>query len=434
MIDTLIYAAVGLLAVGIPAIYFLRHRAHVAAARRKQETAVQAGMAEPISLHPRIDPNVCICSAGCTAACPEGGIIGIVGDRAELVSPTRCIGHGACMEACPVGAITLVFGTETRGVEIPYVSERFETNVSGVYIAGELGGMGLIRNAVTQGREAATYIARDLDARGPGHDLVIVGAGPAGLSAALQAKAEGLDALVLEQGDGVGGTILSYPRQKLVMTQPMEIPIYGTYRKREAAKEELQTLFETLAADHGIRVRGGEKVDGVVRENGGFRVRTSRGDYAARRVLLAIGRRGTPRRLGVPGEGTSKVAYRLLDPEQYRNRRILVVGGGDSAIEAAVTLAEEAGTRVSLSYRKAVFARLKDKNRERITLALENGLVTPYLESAVRSIGPETVVLDHRGRDLTIENDYVLVFIGGELPTAFLNGIGVRMEKKFGER
>jgi thioredoxin reductase len=110
------------------------------------------------------------------------------------------------------------------------------------------------------------------------------------------------------------------------------------------------------------------------------------------------------------------------------------VGGGDSAIEAAVTLAEEAGTRVSLSYRKAVFARLKDKNRERITLALENGLVTPYLESAVRSIGPETVVLDHRGRDLTIENDYVLVFIGGELPTAFLNGIGVRMEKKFGER
>lgn len=434
MIDSLIYVAVILLAAGIPAIYFLRHRTHVAAARRKQEAAVEAGMVEPVSLHPRIDPNLCICSAGCTAACPEGGIIGIVGDRAELVSPTRCIGHGACMEACPVGAITLVFGTETRGVEIPYVSERFETNVPGVYIAGELGGMGLIRNAVTQGREAATYIARDLGSKGSGHDLVIVGAGPAGVSAALQAKAEGMDTLVLEQGEGVGGTILSYPRQKLVMTQPMEIPLHGTYRKREVAKEELQTLFEALAAEHGLRVRGGETVDGVVRANGGFQVQTNRGRYPARRVLLAIGRRGSPRRLGVPGEQSSKVAYRLLDPEQYRKRRVLVVGGGDSAIEAAVTLAEEAETRVSLSYRKAAFSRLKDKNRERIALAMENGLVTPYLESTVTSIAPERVTLDHRGKETAIENDYVLVFIGGELPTAFLNGIGVRMEKKFGER
>lgn len=434
MIDLIIYISVIFLAVMVPALYFVRYRRHQARTRLQQETSVRTGMTEPVSLHPKIDPNKCICSGGCTAACPEGGIIGILGGRAQLVSPTKCIGHGACMDACPVEAITLVFGTETRGVDIPYVKKNFETNVPGIYIAGELGGMGLIRNAVTQGKETVQYIAQSLNSRSSdGFDLVIVGAGPAGLAAALQAKTERLNTLLLEQGDGVGGTILSYPRQKLVMTQPMEIPLHGKFHKKEVAKEELAKLWEMIARKSDLRVQGGEQVVAVTPRNGHYLVQSNRGQYPARRVLLAIGRRGTPRRLGVPGEGSSKVAYKLMEPEQYRGRNLLVVGGGDSAVEAAVALAEQEGTRVSLSYRQDVFSRLKEKNRQALGRAVESGRVTTYLGSSVESIEPLAANLRQGGSVSTLENDYVFVFIGGELPTAFLQSIGISMERKFGQ-
>jgi thioredoxin reductase/Pyruvate/2-oxoacid:ferredoxin oxidoreductase delta subunit len=434
MIDLIIYISVIFLAVMVPALYFVRYRRHQARTRLQQETSVRTGMTEPVSLHPKIDPNKCICSGGCTAACPEGGIIGILGGRAQLVSPTKCIGHGACMDACPVEAITLVFGTETRGVDIPYVKKNFETNVPGIYIAGELGGMGLIRNAVTQGKETVQYIAQSLNSRSSdGFDLVIVGAGPAGLAAALQAKTERLNTLLLEQGDGVGGTILSYPRQKLVMTQPMEIPLHGKFHKKEVAKEELAKLWEMIARKSDLRVQGGEQVVAVTPRNGHYLVQSNRGQYPARRVLLAIGRRGTPRRLGVPGEASSKVAYKLMEPEQYRGKNLLVVGGGDSAVEAAVALAEQEGTRVSLSYRQDVFSRLKEKNRQALGRAVESGRVTTYLGSSVESIEPLAVNLRQGGSVSTLENDYVFVFIGGELPTAFLQSIGISMERKFGQ-
>ena len=435
MIDLLIYLSVISVVVAVPGVYFFRYRKHQIRTRIQQETAQATGMTEPVSLHPKIDPNKCICSAGCTEACPEGGIIGILGGRAELVSPTKCIGHGACAEACPVDAITLVFGTETRGVDIPHVSKTFETSVPGIYIAGELGGMGLIRNAVTQGREAAEYIARSL-ASGSSEvlDLIIVGAGPAGLAAALQAKKEKLNTLLLEQGDGVGGTLLSYPRQKLVMTQPMQIPLHGKFSKREASKEELVQLWEKIVDKAGVRIRGGEQVLGITPENGHYLVKSGRGEYTARRVLLAIGRRGTPRRLGVPGENSSRVAYKLLEPAQYRGKRVLVVGGGDSAAEAAVALSREPGTEVAVSYRKEVFARLKEQNLKALTEAVDSGRVKPYLATTVQGIRPGEVSLQENGSVRSLENDFVFVFIGGELPTEFLRSVGIQMERKFGEQ
>jgi putative YpdA family bacillithiol system oxidoreductase len=435
MIDFVIYFLVAALAILFPAGYFIRYRRQQSAARGKREASRRSGLVEPASLHPVIDPNRCICSGGCIAACPEGGIIGILDGKAELVSPTKCIGHGACRDACPVEAITLVFGTETRGVDIPYVSETFETNVPGIYIAGELGGMGLIRNAVTQGREAVEYIARGLESRkGKGLDLVVVGAGPAGLAAALEARNHGLNAAILEQGDGVGGTMLSYPRQKVVMTQPMEIPLYGTFSKREVQKEELVDLWESVVQKTGLEIRSGERVEGVDRTNGHFRVRTGSGSYETRRVLLAIGRRGTPRRLGVPGEESSKVAYQLKEPEQYRGKAVLVVGGGDSAVEAALALSREAGTRVTLSYRKAVFSRLKDGNRSALDQAAASGRIALSLESEVERIEPRSVALRESTGTRELENDFVFVSIGGELPTALLTGMGIRMERKFGTR
>jgi len=433
--DMILYVAIGLLTVGIPVGYWLRYRAQLQDAKNRQETARRTGMIEPPSLHPKIDPNRCICSGGCTAICPEGGIIGIVGGKADLVTPTKCIGHGACRELCPVDAITLVFGTERRGVDIPHLSDTFETNVKGIYIAGELGGMGLIRNAFVQGKEAVEYIYNGLDGKAQGvHDLLIVGAGPAGLSATLQAKKMNLDYVTLEQGEGIGGTVASYPRQKLVMTQPMEIPLYGKFKQREISKEELMELWEKVAAKTAIRINDNEKVESIGRQNGHYLVASSKGEYAARRVLLAIGRRGSPRTLGVAGENTPKVAYKLMEPEQYKDKHILVVGGGDSAVEAAVTLSEQPGTRVALSYRRDAFSRVKEKNLHNITRAGEEGQVEILLKSQVREIRPREVVVTHDGEEKVLRNDYVFVMIGGVLPTALLEAAGVKMEKKFGER
>lgn len=401
------------------------------ASRRAQTSGRAAG--EPVSLHPSIDPNRCVSIGACANACPEGDILGLVNGRAVLIEPQRCIGHGACAAACPVDAITLVFGTETRGVDIPHVRETFETNVEGIYIAGELGGMGLIRNAVTQGRQAAQNIARNRARRSDTLDVVIVGAGPAGLSAALQAKKDGLRYVIIDQDD-IGGTVLSYPRQKLVMTQPMEIPLYGRFSRREVLKEELLELWRDVVARTRLEVRTFERLEAVARPNGHFSVKTTKGEYAARNILLAIGRRGTPRRLGVPGEDTAKVTYRLIEPEQYRNGSVLVVGGGDSAVEAALALSREEGTRVTLSYRGEAFGRVKPANADKIASAARSGDVDVRLKSEVAEIGPDRVMLKDNGDRRELANDYVIVCAGGEMPTGLLRRLGVEIETKFGSR
>lgn len=434
MLDLFSYVFTGLIAVGIPSWYIRNHVKRTRRARTKLKESFDRGLTEPISLHPVIDANRCICTGACVTACPEGEILGMLEGQALLVSPTKCIGHGACEAACPVEGIALVFGTERRGVELPYVKENFETNVPGVYIAGELGGMGLIRNAVTQGREAVQYIRESITTRERDvYDIAIVGAGPAGLAASLQAQKEKLSFITLDQED-VGGTILTYPRQKLVMTQPMEIPLYGKVKFREIIKEELLGLWDDIIERTGLEVRTKEKVDVIEKQNGYYRIVSQKDEYLAQRVLLAIGRRGTPRKLGVPGEMSSKVAYRMLEPEQYRKKRVLVVGGGDSAVEAALALSEQKGTQVTLSYRKNVFSRIKEKNEARIERAIRDGIVKVLWESTVKEIRREEVILKMKDKVGKLPNDYVFIFVGGVLPTQFLQKIGISIQKKFGER
>jgi len=413
----------------------------VAALRRRGERRVltaesearDAGLTEPASLHPVIDEALCIGCGACVTACPEGRILGLVDGRARIVEPTLCIGHGACAAACPVGGIELVFGTEKRGLDIPHIGSDFQTNVPGVYIAGELGGMGLIRSAVEQGRQAMAEIAR---ARRP-HDLpldvIIVGAGPAGISASIAAKAAGLRYLTLEQ-ENLGGTVSHFPRGKLVMTAPAKLPLVGTVRFREISKESLMAFWEDVVVEHDLDIRYETRVDAVEPTGEGFLVSSTGGDYQAAMVLLAIGRRGTPRRLGVPGEDLAKVVYRLVDPEQYRGQRVLVVGGGDSAIEAACTLAGEHGTQVALSYRGDAFARAKRKNRERIAALEADGRVEVLLGSTVTEIAPDRVRLGGAGKELERGNDAVIVCAGGILPTGFVTSIGVEVETKHGTR
>lgn len=410
------------------------------AARHKREThslaklsaAKEAGLMEPASLHPVIDPSKCIGCGSCVRACPEGDILGLIGGRAELVEPSHCIGHGACKAACPANAITLVFGTATRGIDIPNVREDFQTNVPGIFIAGELGGMGLVRNAIEQGRQAVDSVRQLKGIGQPGQlDLVIVGCGPAGFSASLAAMHHKLRFVTVEQ-DTLGGTVAHFPRGKLVMTAPFTLPLAGKFNFTELSKEELISFFEGIAAKTRLKINSGERVETVARLDDGFEVKTSRATYKTRAVLLTIGRRGTPRKLEVPGEEQSKVVYRLIDPEQYRGQRVLVVGGGDAALEAACAVADQPDTVVTLSHRSGSFNRAKLKNRDRVTDAQKSGRLNVLLNSSIQRIGLDEVHIESEGRLYKLENDAVIASVGGILPTPFLESIGIKVETKYG--
>ena len=413
-------------------IYAGRRKRAATVARSKWNEAVEVGLTEPASLHPVIDPAQCVGCGACVTACPEGDILGLVDGKAMLVQPTNCIGHGACAAACPLHAISLVFGTETRGVDIPHVGPDFQTNVPGLFIAGELGGMGLIRNAIEQGRQAMDEI-RKLAGPDGGDllDVVIIGAGPAGFSATLAARQHGLKSVTVEQ-DSLGGTVSHFPRGKLVMTAPATLPIVGKVQFRETTKEKLLDFWTGIAADTGIDIQFEERVETIEQMGNGFRVTTTKARYDTRTVLLAIGRRGTPRKLGVPGEELEKVVYRMIDPEQYRGMHVLVVGGGDSALEAAASIAEEPGTDVTLSYRSGSFSRAKPKNRKRVEDAEANGRLNVMLSSNVVGIQPDRVELEQDGVVHRLRNDAVIVCAGGILPTPFLKSAGISIETKYG--
>ncbi|MFQ5622570.1 MAG: NAD(P)-binding domain-containing protein [Paracoccaceae bacterium] len=399
---------------------------------RLRNEAAESGLTEPMSLHPVIDQTVCIGCASCAAACPEGRILGIIKGKAELVEPSHCIGHGACASACPMQAISLVFGTEKRGVDIPHVGPDFQTNVPGIYIAGELGGMGLIRNAIEQGRQAMEEIVKlGGFGRDDMTDVIIVGAGPAGFSASLAAKQHGLKSVTLEQ-DSFGGTVAHFPRGKLVMTAPATLPLHGKVNFRETTKEELLEFWSKVRAESGIEISFEERVESIEKLPEGFCVKTTRGSHRGRTVLLAIGRRGTPRKLGVDGEDSTKVVYRLVDPEQYRGKHVLVVGGGDSALEAATSISDEPETKVALSYRSPAFSRAKLKNRERVEQAHKSGRLDLLLQSNVIRIDKDHVELEHRGDSRKLKNDAVIVCAGGILPTKFLQSTGIDVETKHG--
>ncbi len=412
-------------------VYAFRRRTH-----SKNKTIlkknIKAGMADPASLHPLINSQLCVGCGACVSACPEGDVLGLIHGRAELINPTYCIGHGACRVACPFHAITLVFGTATRGQDIPLVSETFETNIPGIFIAGELGGMGLIRNSSEQGKQAIENIAK-LKGIGKGKDLdvVIVGSGPAGFSATLTATEKKLRYVTLEQ-ESLGGAVFQYPRGKVVMTAPVKLSIVGSVRLRETTKEALLQMWQGIEKNTGIKINYREKMENITRDGDSFVVTTTKKTYRTRAVLLAIGRRGTPRKLGVPGEELPKVVYNLIDPEQYRGKHVLVVGGGDSALEAAIAIADEKGTSVALSYRSEAFSRVKEKNRLRLAEAEKSGKLKVYLSSTVKQIQPDKVHLELLGKPIDLKNDGVIVCAGGILPTPFLKQIGIQVDTKYG--
>lgn len=405
-----------------------------------------SGMGELVaaSLNPQIDPVRCIGSGACVQACPEKQVIAVVGGTAKLVNPLGCIGHGVCESACPVDAIKLVYGSKTRGVELPRIDPRFETNQAGVYVIGELGGMGLIRNAVEQGRQAAVGVVRGdpeherPPRRGVGDalDAIVVGAGPAGISATLGLMEAGLRTLLLER-EGFGGTVLHYPRAKVVMTGDLNFPVYGRVNKAIMSKEQLVELWQDIERKTEPPLRMGELVEKLSRDpDGMWRVHATSGEFRAANVLLALGVRGSPRKLGVPGEEQAKVAYTLLEPEPFAGKHVLVVGGGNSAVENALALADaRCCASVSISYRKTAFARCRGENRARIDAAIAAGTIRGLLPSEVQEVGHDFVTLSggETGGIETIPNDAVIVQIGGTPPGNLLKSFGIEIVTKYGE-
>lgn len=390
---------------------------------------------EPLSLHPEIDPNLCSGCGACTTACPEGDILKMVNHKAMLVHPSKCVGHGECEKACPMSAIKLVFGTKTKGADIPRLSTNYETNIPGIYIAGELGGMGLIRNAVKQGAIAGYHAVTQLSHEKTNYDVVIIGGGPAGLAAGLAVQHKNRSYLIIEQNK-FGGTIANFPRQKLVMSQPIRLPMMGVkeFPSNAASKKDIMSYWTWVRQQTKLHIREQTKFETVERKGNIFSVKTNAGEFTAKKVILAMGVRGTARKLGVPGEELSKVTYDLIEPEQYQNRQVIVVGGGNAAVESALLLGDpRLRNKVYLLVRSTQLDRANEQNTARLQAAAAARQVEVWFDTQVQKVEEKSVTVDKAKQSVTLPNDFVFIFAGAEMPRQFLMSLGIKIDKKFGE-
>jgi thioredoxin reductase (NADPH) len=428
--DTFFSFLIAVVIIGGFLFYHLRREKKKSAKVRESAERGKLRSDGPQSQHPYIDNNYCIGCAACTLVCPEGDVLGMVGGKAMIINGYKCIGHSLCADACPVGAITMVMASPSVGASLATLTSHYETTVKNMFIVGELGGLALIKNAVNQGRDCVDTIASRISAASAFsvqgvHDLIVVGAGPAGISASLRAAEKKLNYLTLEESE-IGGTVAKYPRQKLVMTSPVQFPLHGKFKKTELSKENLLEFWKQVMKRTDFKCRSGERVENIIKDADGlFTVSTPKDQYRARFVILALGKAGSPRKLGVKGEDLPKVMYRLIEADHYVHKKILVIGGGDSAVEAAMGLASQVGNSVTLSYRQAAFSRIKERNRQRIQDFIRKGKLTVLFNSSPVEFRSDSVIIEVNGSKRSIPNDYVWVFAGGDPPTAFLKKVGI---------
>jgi thioredoxin reductase len=421
----------------------------------------------PAYPHPVIFPERCIGCHACVDACPHD-VLAIVNGIATPVARDQCMEDTSCQVECPVNPKACVVVNTTKRIpprKVPARDSRFQTNVPGCYIVGDVSGTPLIKNAANEGADVIRHVAEELSngARvdgGAEYDVAIIGVGPAGLSAAITASQMGLRYVAIEQ-DRVLATIEAYPANKYVFFKPetMEsrgaIDVGGAGRQREEILDDWRGAMSAT----GAAVREFESCKSVKRSDEGdfFTVKTEQGDekrpaaYTARRVVLALGNRGTPMRLKVPGEELKvvrdgreedKVKYKLTDPEAYRRRRLMVVGAGNSAIEAAVDLvarrqgdaisfrpAEETN-EVTLVIRSDLKNDLKFQNKQQVYDCIDEGRIRAYFGTTIKEIRDgEVVLMNARTSEetATVPNDYVFAMIGGDRPTKFLESIGIKI-------
>ncbi len=430
--DYLVYVA--LVAPPLWALY--RSRRTEAKAKVKLQQAVDSNKTAAYALYPKVDMSLCGACEACTKVCPEGDILRMIDGLPTLVTPTKCVGHGVCERSCPFDAITLVFGTDTNGKRVPNYNEFYETNVPGLYIAGELGGMGLIGNAIRQGTLAADHAIKNLNKSVVADvDVLVVGAGPAGLAASLKCLETKTKYRCIEQ-NSFGGTVFNFPRQKVVMSHPASLPITGKmqFPKNRVAKEGLLEYWEGVKRKTGLKVE--EKINFINLKSNGkiLEAETSDGIVKAQKIILAVGVGGSPRKLGLPNEDTAKVTYKLIDPEQYKGKKVVVVGAGDSAVEAAQRVADpKLMNTVHLLVRKDSLSRCKEDNKIKVEQMEKDGLLEIWYTSGVKEIHQDRLRIKRGEEEVDLPNDYLILFMGTIPPFGFLEELGVEIRTLYGE-
>lgn len=442
MTPTMLILLCAVLAVAFAAAW-QRHgelRRQREAVTERAELATHASDAMPLQV-PVIDLQKCLGCGTCVRECPEEGVLALVHGQAAVVNPAGCVGHARCVTECPAAAVTLSTGDLSRRTDVPVLDEELQAvGNDGVYLVGEITARSLIRTAATQGAQVGEHIARRCTASGAPADAildaVIVGAGPGGLACALACRGQDLNFLLIDQESTVGGTVAKYPRRKLVLTDDIYLPLHGRLPRREYQKEELVDLWQELASQHELPFRGRVTFDRIERhDDGSLTVHTDGESVRARHVVLAVGRRGSPRRLGIIGEDLPHVAYGLEDAAAYSDRHCVVVGGGDSAVETALALAEQPGNDVTIVYRQGGFFRLRSKNKQRLEQQLAEGALTAMLSSTVQSIACDHVAVAQNGSGnagggvaVQVRCDNVFVLAGGIPPFAQLQASGVSFD------
>ncbi len=319
---------------------------------------------------------------------------------------------------------------------LPELRSKFETSVPGLYCIGDLTGIPLIKLAAESGYELIEKLSQDEQFSRERKtnsadifDLIIIGAGPAGVSASLRAAELEFRHQLIESSQ-IFNTIANFPAGKPIHVTPQDPPMKSALSFNDGTKESLLQELRTDIAGKEIPLREGEMVKSITQTSGAFTVQTSMGSYQARRVIVAIGKSGNSRMPGVPGEKLPKVFTRLVDPGEFHDKDVLIIGGGDSALEAAVALTKS-GNRVTLSYRKAAFSRPKEQNLQAFEALVKKGAVKPFFESSVKEIRDNDVVLQIGEQEKTLPNDAVFALIGTEIPIEFFKRSNIRME---GER
>jgi thioredoxin reductase len=417
--------------------------------------------------HPVIFPDRCIGCHACVEACPHD-VLAIVGGIATVVARDQCMDDTSCQVECPVNPKACIVVNTTKKIQsrpAPVRDAAFMTNVPGCYITGDVSGTPLIKNAANEGAEVIKHIARELnDGVAPEPkaelDVAIIGIGPAGLSAAITAQQQNLRYVGIEQ-DRVLSTIEAYPKGKYVFFKPETMPSRGSLMVEGAGEQRERILEAWIGAmkSGGVVINEGERCKSVQRAEDGdyFMVQTEKGlekekvTYRVRRVVLALGTRGTPMRLRLPGEEMKvtrdgrtedKVKYRLTDAASYQRKKIIVVGAGNSAIEAAVDLvARRDGDRISfrppdeinevtLVIRSDLKNDLKFGNKMQVYQCIDEGKIKVFFGTAIKEIrDAEVVLMNARTSEVkaTIANDYIFAMIGGDRPTKFLETIGIKI-------
>jgi thioredoxin reductase/ferredoxin len=421
-------ALAGALALGVASSTLERRRRAKAEAPAAKAPAVAAA----VKKLPVINPSTCLGCYACVDACPFD-VLTIDKYVAVVARPEECCGVVLCEQVCPNGSLTVAEGAPI--LDRPATDDELESkDVPGLFLAGDLTGLPLIKNAINQGVRVVDRIAATLPKRGRGElDVIIVGGGPAGISAALRAKEKGLKALILEQAT-VAASIKSFPRDKIVHDPPLNLPVEGELWLERATKEDLLAQWTRIVRAREIDVREGHKVVDIARSEDRFTVRTDASSFTAARVILAIGRRGTPRKLmaTIEAAAESVVAYSFADARSFAGKRVLVVGLGDSAMEAAIALARQPNTSVTVSYRGKGFARGKTKNIRQVEALIAEKKIKVLFETAPVAISAASAVLEgtgpHRGKR-TVAIDAVLVLIGGEPSWDLLQRAGIRRHR-----